>query len=177
MSFKNIILSERSQTQKSIYCITPFIQKFRKFKLIYNSRKPIRSFQGQRIGKIDHKKALGSFFEGCKYSTFSLLPSLSGCTNLSKLIELYTFKWIHACVSIHTHTQDFPGGASGKEPVCQCRRLQRLGLISGSGSWRRKQQPTAVFLPGESHGQKSLAGYGRQDCKELDKRKVTQQAL
>ena len=25
--------------------------------------------------------------------------------------------------------------------------------------WRRAQQPTPVFLPGESHGQMSLAGY------------------
>ena len=25
--------------------------------------------------------------------------------------------------------------------------------------WKRKLQPTPVFLPGESHGQKSLAGY------------------
>ena len=25
--------------------------------------------------------------------------------------------------------------------------------------WRRKWQPTAVFLPGESHGQRSLVGY------------------
>ena len=25
--------------------------------------------------------------------------------------------------------------------------------------WRRKWQPTPVFLPGESHGQRSLAGY------------------
>ena len=27
----------------------------------------------------------------------------------------------------------FPGGASGKEPACQCRRCKRLGLIPGSG--------------------------------------------
>ena len=26
--------------------------------------------------------------------------------------------------------------------------------------WRRAQQPTPVFLPGESHGQRSLVGYG-----------------
>ena len=26
-------------------------------------------------------------------------------------------------------------------------------------SWRRAQQPTPVFLPGESHGQRSLVGY------------------
>ena len=25
--------------------------------------------------------------------------------------------------------------------------------------WRRAWQPTQVFLPGESHGQRSLAGY------------------
>ena len=33
------------------------------------------------------------------------------------------------------------------------------GLIPGSIPWRRKWLPTAVFLPGKSHGQRSLAGY------------------
>ena len=28
---------------------------------------------------------------------------------------------------------DFPGGASGKEPACQCRRYERCGSIPGSG--------------------------------------------
>ena len=32
--------------------------------------------------------------------------------------------------------------------------------------WRRKQQPTPVFLPGKSHGQRSLAGYSSWDCKD-----------
>ena len=31
--------------------------------------------------------------------------------------------------------------------------------------WRRKWQPTPVFLPGESHGQRSLAGYSPWGCK------------
>ena len=34
--------------------------------------------------------------------------------------------------------------------------------------WRRKWQPTAVFLPGESHGQKSLVGYSARGRKESD---------
>ena len=34
--------------------------------------------------------------------------------------------------------------------------------------WRRAWQPTLVFLPGESHGQRSLAGYSPWGCKELD---------
>ena len=34
--------------------------------------------------------------------------------------------------------------------------------------WRRKWQPTPVFLPGESRGQRSLAGYGPRGRRELD---------
>ena len=55
----------------------------------------------------------------------------------------------------------FPGCASGKETTCQARRLKRCGF----NHWvreipcRRAQQPTAVFLPWESHGQRSLVGY------------------
>ena len=32
--------------------------------------------------------------------------------------------------------------------------------------WRRKWQPTPVHLPLESHGQRSLAGYSPQGCKQ-----------
>ena len=34
--------------------------------------------------------------------------------------------------------------------------------------WRRAWQPTPVFLPGESHGQRSLASYSPWGCKESD---------
>ena len=55
----------------------------------------------------------------------------------------------------------FPGGASGKESACQCRRYKRGGFNAWVKKipWRRKWQPTPVFLPGKSHGQRSLAGY------------------
>ena len=45
-----------------------------------------------------------------------------------------------------------------------------LGLISGFGKipWSRKWQPTAVFLPGKSHGQKSLADCNPWGCKKSD---------
>ena len=42
------------------------------------------------------------------------------------------------------------------------------GLIPGAISWRRAQQPTPVFLPGEYHGQRSLAGYSPLGSKESD---------
>ena len=55
----------------------------------------------------------------------------------------------------------FPGGTSGKEPPCQRRRHKRRGFNPRVGKipWRRTWQPTPVFLPGESHGQRSLMGY------------------
>ena len=39
--------------------------------------------------------------------------------------------------------------------------------------WRRKWQPTLVFFPGESHGQRNLVGYGPWGHKELDTTEVT----
>ena len=46
---------------------------------------------------------------------------------------------------------------SGKESACQCRR-HRFHPWVGKILWRRKQQPTPVFLPGQSHRQRSLGG-------------------
>ena len=46
----------------------------------------------------------------------------------------------------------FLGGASCKEPLCQCRRCKRPGFKYWVGKipWRRAWQPTSIFLPGES---------------------------
>ena len=67
----------------------------------------------------------------------------------------------------------FPGGLSGKEPACQCRR-QGCGFDPWVRkiSWRRKYTP--VLLPRESHGQRSLVGYSPQGHKELDSTEATQ---
>ena len=43
----------------------------------------------------------------------------------------------------------------------------------GKIPWRRAWQPTPLFLPGESHGQRSLADYGPQCCKESDTTEAT----
>ena len=54
-----------------------------------------------------------------------------------------------------------PGGTSGKEPTCQCRRCKRcwFHLWVGKIPWRRAWQPLQYSFPRESHGQRSLAGY------------------
>ena len=69
-----------------------------------------------------------------------------------------------------------PRWHSGKESTCQCRRHGRLGFHPWIGKipWRRKWQPSPVFLPEESHGQRSLEGYSPWGCKELDTTEVTE---
>ena len=44
----------------------------------------------------------------------------------------------------------------------------RVQSSAGKIFWRREWQPTPVFLPGELHGQRSLAGYSPWGCKESD---------
>ena len=48
-----------------------------------------------------------------------------------------------------------------KNPSANAEDIRDVGLIPGLGRfpWRRAWQPTPVFLPGESHGQRGLVGY------------------
>ena len=84
------------------------------------------------------------------YCILNILPSLSLSLSLNFL-----------CI------QGFPGGSDGKESVCNARDL---GLIPGSerSPGEGNGHSTPVFLPGEFHGQRSLADYSLQGHKELD---------
>ena len=57
-------------------------------------------------------------------------------------------------------TLGFPRWLSGKESAGQCTRCKRCRFDPWVRKihWRKKWQPTLVFLPGEFHGQRSLAG-------------------
>ena len=62
--------------------------------------------------------------------------------------------------SLHWASQ----GTADKEPACHCRRqCKRCGFDPWVGKipWRRAWQ----FMPGESHGQRSLVGYGSYGCR------------
>ena len=78
---------------------------------------------------------------------------LSSC-----IINLPSFHWM------------LPRWCSGKESACQCRRCKRHVFDPWVGKipWRRKWQPTPGLLPGESHGQRSLAGCSLWGCKDSD---------
>ena len=70
--------------------------------------------------------------------------------------------------SVMVGSLPFPGDTSHKEPICQCRRHKRCVF----DLWFRKvhggEQPTPVFLPEESHGQRSLAVYSLWGRNESD---------
>ena len=70
----------------------------------------------------------------------------------------YLLLWYQKCASVPRASL---GSASGKEPACQCRSCKRCGFDPWIEeiSWRRAWQPTLLLMPGESHGQRSLAGY------------------
>ena len=61
----------------------------------------------------------------------------------------------------------FPGGSDSKESACNA---EDPGSIPGVRKipWRKEWLLTPVFLPGEFHGQWSLAGYSPWGPKELD---------
>ena len=81
-------------------------------------------------------------------------------------------KGINYCLKPYVYVVE--NGASGKEPNCQCRRHEsRVQLLGREDPWRRKWQPTPVFLPGQSYGQRSLVGYSPWGRKEPDTTEAT----
>ena len=56
---------------------------------------------------------------------------------------------------------------SGKESACSAED-KRVPSLGQEIPWEKKWQPTPVFLPGESHGQRNLVGYSPWGHEDLD---------
>ena len=98
--------------------------------------------------------------------TFRLLPCLGYCKHYcSEHRCMYLFElWFSAdtCPGLELlNHKSFPGGSVGKESACNAGDAGKCEFYTWIGKilWRRVWQPTPVFLPGESHGQRSLAVY------------------
>ena len=81
-------------------------------------------------------------------------------------------KWIEElsllfhCFWITYVYNGLPWWLSGKEPSYQSSRC-RFDPWVEKIPWRRNWQPISVFLPGKSHGQRSLVGCNRWACKRV----------
>ena len=83
---------------------------------------------------------------------------LVGCSHCEKFGTVWLLRKLN--IELPFYPVGFPGGASGKEPACQCMRHKRdrgFDPWARKIPWRRAWQPTPVFLLGEPHGQRSLA--------------------
>ena len=74
----------------------------------------------------------------------------------------------------YTHMA-FPSGSVGKESAYNAGDTEVAGSIPGYGRSPRggHGNPLQYFLPGEAHGQRSLADYSPQGCKESDMTEAT----
>ena len=87
-------------------------------------------------------------------------------TEKSVMYPFIVNTYIHVCICTYIYVE-LPWWLSHKEPTCQCRKRE-FHLWVGKIPWRREWLATPVFLPGKSHGQRSLLGYSPWSCKELD---------
>ena len=84
---------------------------------------------------------------------------------------------VHGVTKSQTELSDFIIAftfreCSGKESACQCERHGFDPWVRKI-SWRGAWQSTPAFLPGESHGQRSLVGYSPRGHKESDMTEAT----
>ena len=77
-----------------------------------------------------------------------------------------SYPYLSSLCYLVTTSCGLPWWLSGKESVCQCRRGDFDPWV-GKIPWRRKWQPISVFLPGKTHGQRSLVGYSPWGSQEL----------
>ena len=104
---------------------------------------------------------------GKAHCPYNISPSLSDLLHsawqflaLSTLLQMASFCsfiWLsniplHICAA---SSLGFPGGLDGKESACNADSIPGSGRLP----WRREWKPTLVFLPRESHEQRSLANY------------------
>ena len=101
-------------------------------------------------------------------------PKLSwACITISSVRPCFSslrFKGINLWLTFY----GLPWRISGKEIAYQCKRL-RFNPWVRMISWRKKLQLTPVFLPGKSHGQRSLVGYSPWYCKRAGHNLATKQ--
>ena len=96
----------------------------------------------------------------CNVGDLGSIPGLGRSPGEVKGYPLY-------CVCMD-NIWDFPGGASGKEPTCQCKRHKRQGFnpLVGRIPRGRERLPTPVFWPREFHGLYSPWGHKESDMTE-----------
>ena len=94
------------------------------------------------------------------------------------MTQKYAIEWLNDILFIHVSFDGLLGCVQvalvvKNLPASTGNIRQGFNLWLRQVPWRRAWQPTPVFLPGESHGQRALVGYSSWGPKELDKTEET----
>ena len=110
-------------------------------------------------------------FSLCLHIVFAMVRHVPDLLSKYKGTSWHHSYWIGVYLMISFRTSQV---AQCKESSCQYGRCE-LDPCVRKMPWRRKWQPTLVFLPGKSHGRRRLAGYGLWDRKRLEYNLATNQ--
>jgi len=123
-----------------------------------------KEIKGIHIGKEEVKLSLFVddmilYIENPKDSTRKLLELINDYSKVAgyKINTQKSLAFLYTAAFFQSNCQrGFPGVSSDEESTCNA---GDVGLIPGLGRSPGEGLPTPVFLPGESHGQRSLVGY------------------
>ena len=109
-----------------------------------------KGWKGEQLSRQTHRQRL---WEDDRRSHTPKEDSVIGVL-LRNIVSLSMVDLIPILLALLTP----PGVPSGSVVLSGSHQCRRCGFHSWARKipWRRKQQPTPVFLPGESHGQRSL---------------------
>ena len=122
----------------------------------------VRMFKIYSLSNCICPSLFGLFYFSIMFSSFIHVNSRILFFMAELCVSLCVCESLQSCLTLCDPMDGSPpGGSSGKEYACQCRRHRRRGFNPWVGKipWRRKCQPTPVFLPEESHGRRNLVGY------------------
>ena len=142
-----------------------------------------KSTNTSSLSKRPPCRNLGRSYHYCMWKDFRC-PSWFSTTEFLRLIWKVEMPGVRE-LSIHYLTTEYNLNMKHheKQPWDGRCRGRRPGLPHRVGNlctlkipWRRTWQPTPVFLPGKSHGQRNLVSYRPQGCKESNVTEATEQA-
>ena len=110
------------------------------------------------LKRREHLNTVGGIETGTATMRNSMEVSLKTENGTWFLFFYLQVNWAVDLTLTYSHSEGLPSCLSGRESACQCRRYGFDPWVRKI-PWSRKQQLTSVFLPGESHGQRNLAGY------------------
>ena len=128
---------------------------------------PDRSMSHVRQGKMMTGQGEREPFKRVQALKRQLVQKTMKVSSNPEVLQFYIWIGPKEKILIHMRNKKLPWWLRWRRIYLQCRR-PGLDPSVRKIPWRRKWQPTPVFSPGESHGQRSLVGYSPRGLKESD---------